>query len=184
MGLPIVHLKNPLFSIDLWNFHHEVSFRDIILLAGGAFLLAKSTTEIHHKMYEEEEEVHGPKGSGTAMSNIIVQIVLLDIVFSFDSILTAIGLSNELLLMIIAVIISIIIMMIYSGRISEFITRYPTLQILALSFLILIGFMLLLDSFHYEIPKGYIYFSVFFSLTVEMINIRMRNRRKMKMAKG
>lgn len=176
MGISyIVHLTNPLFTIDVMNFTHDVSVRDLILFVGGAFLLAKSTTEIHEKIEGEE---HGNSASAPkALGRVIVQIVMLDIIFSFDSILTAVGLSDELLLMIIAVMVSIIIMMIYSGRISAFINKYPTLQILALSFLILIGFMLVLDSFHYEIPKGYIYFSVFFSLTVEMINIRMRKKK-------
>jgi predicted tellurium resistance membrane protein TerC len=179
MGITyIVKLTNPLFTVDVLNFHHEVSVRDLILMAGGAFLLAKSTTEIHHKMEDEAAHIQ-VKGNGTkAMGRIIVQIVLLDMVFSFDSILTAIGLSDQLLLMVIAVIVSIIIMVLYSGRISAFINTHPTLQILALSFLILIGFMLVLDGFHYEIPKGYIYFSVFFSLAVEMINIRIRKGRK------
>jgi predicted tellurium resistance membrane protein TerC len=176
MGISyIVHLTHPLFTIDVMNFTHEVSVRDLILFIGGAFLLAKSTTEIHDKIEGEE---HGSTASAPkALGRVIVQIVMLDIIFSFDSILTAVGLSDELLLMIIAVMVSIIIMIIYSGRISAFINKYPTLQILALSFLILIGFMLVLDSFHYEIPKGYIYFSVFFSLTVEMINIRMRKKK-------
>ena len=177
MGISyIVHLTNPLFTIDVMNFQHEVSVRDLILFVGGAFLIAKSTTEIHEKIDGDEGEDQ-VKSAPSALGKAVVQIVMLDIIFSFDSILTAVGLSDELLLMIIAVIISIIIMMIYSGRISAFINKYPTLQILALSFLILIGFMLVLDSFHYEIPKGYIYFSVFFSLTVEMINIRIRKKR-------
>jgi predicted tellurium resistance membrane protein TerC len=178
MGISyIVHLTNPLFTIDMMNFHHEVSIRDLILLIGGAFLLAKSTTEIHHKIEGEEEGHDDKKSASNAMGKVILQIVMLDVIFSFDSILTAVGLSDELLLMIIAVVISIVIMIVYSGRISSFINKHPTLQILALSFLILIGFMLVLDAFHYEIPKGYIYFSVFFSLTVEMINIRIRKRK-------
>jgi len=181
MGITyIVQLTTPLFTvdIDMFNFYHEVSVRDLILLVGGGFLLAKSTTEIHHKI-ESTEDAHGNvQTTGTsAMGKIIFQIVMLDIVFSFDSILTAIGLSNQLILMIIAVVVSIIIMVLFSGRISAFINKHPTLQILALSFLILIGFMLVLDSFHYEIPKGYIYFSVFFSLLVEMINIRIRPKK-------
>jgi predicted tellurium resistance membrane protein TerC len=180
MGISyIVHLTNPLFTIDFMNFNHEVSVRDLILLVGGAFLLAKSTTEIHHKIEGESGEETSSSAS-KAMGKVILQIVMLDVIFSFDSILTAVGLSDELLLMVIAVVISIIIMMVYAGRISAFINNYPTLQILALSFLILIGFMLVLDAFHYEIPKGYIYFSVFFSLTVEMVNIRIRNKRKAK----
>ena len=112
------------------------------------------------------------------MLSVIGQIILLDIIFSFDSILTAIGLTEQVLLMIIAVVISMIIMMIFSGRISDFIQKHPTLEILALSFLILIGFMLIIESIHYHIPKGYIYFAVFFSLIVEVVNMRVRKKRE------
>jgi predicted tellurium resistance membrane protein TerC len=177
MGITyIVKLTEPVFTIDFATFYHAVSLRDLILFIGGIFLLAKSTTEIHHKM-ESAESAQGASTSGTAaLGKIIFQIVMLDIVFSFDSILTAIGLSDQLLLMVIAVVVSIVIMLMFAGYISAFINKHPTLQILALSFLILIGFMLVLDAFHYEIPKGYIYFSVFFSLLVEMINIRVRKK--------
>jgi predicted tellurium resistance membrane protein TerC len=109
-----------------------------------------------------------------SLRSVIFQIILLDLIFSFDSILTAIGLVDEVILMIIAVVIALVIMMVYAGRISRFINKHPTLQILALSFLILIGFMLLVEGFHVEVPKGYIYFAVFFSLAVEVINMRMR----------
>lgn len=173
----IVKLTNPLFTIDFMNFHHEISVRDLILLGGGCFLLAKSTSEIHHKVEGADDQNSKSGVAKVTLGKIIFQIVILDIVFSFDSILTAIGLSDELLLMVIAVVVSIIIMLIYSGRISDFINDHPTLQILALSFLILIGFMLILDAFHYEIPKGYIYFSVAFSLVVEMINMRVRKKK-------
>lgn len=177
MGITyIIKLTNPLFTIDLWEFHHDISVRDLILLAGGFFLLAKSTSEIHHKVETKNDHGDNTKATGNGLTKIIIQIILLDIVFSFDSILTAIGLSDELLLMVIAVVVSIIIMMVYSGKISTFINQHPTLQILALSFLILIGFMLVLDAFHYEIPKGYIYFSVAFSLVVEMINMKVRKK--------
>ncbi len=152
----------------------DLSWRDIILFVGGLFLLAKSTSEIHHKVEGVEEEKSVKKVS--AFSKAIVQIVLLDIIFSFDSILTAVGLTDEIKLMIIAVILSIIVMMIFAGAISEFINKHPTLQILALSFLILIGFMLIVEALHYHVPKGYIYFAVFFSLLVEVINIRMRKK--------
>ena len=110
--------------------------------------------------------------------NVIIQIILLDIIFSFDSILTAVGLAKELILMVIAVVIAMIIMLLFSGKISGFIKKHPSLEILALSFLILIGFMLIVEAFHHEVPKGYIYFAVFFSLTVEFINIRIRSRRR------
>lgn len=165
----LIGLTEPVISIS----EFELSWRDIILFVGGLFLIAKSTSEIHHKIEGEREE---KEVKTRAFSSAIIQIVALDIIFSFDSILTAVGLTNELLLMIIAVIASIIVMMIFSGNISEFINRHPTLQVLALSFLILIGFMLSIEALHYHVPKGYIYFAVFFSLIVEMINIRVRKK--------
>ncbi len=166
----LIGLTETLFSISEFEF----SWRDIILLVGGLFLIAKSTSEIHHKIegHEAEEKQVKKKAFGSA----IFQIVALDIIFSFDSILTAVGLTKEITLMIIAVIASIIVMMIFAGKISDFINKHPTLQVLALSFLILIGFMLSIEAFQFHVPKGYIYFAVFFSLIVEMINIRMRKK--------
>ncbi|MFT6867554.1 MAG: putative tellurium resistance membrane protein TerC [Cyclobacteriaceae bacterium] len=174
----IITFTQPLFSI----FDIEISGRDLILLSGGLFLLVKSTLEIHHKM--EGMEDHESTPASKSFTNIIVQIVLLDIIFSFDSILTAIGLTNQILLMIIAVVISIGIMMIFSKKISEFISKHPTLEILALSFLILIGFMLMVEALHHHVPKGYIYFAVFFSLVVEVLNMRLqKNRHPVKLRK-
>ena len=164
----IIQLKEPLFSV----FHHAFSVRDMILIAGGVFLIAKSVSEIHHKM-EGIEHNSGSKKI-TSVFRVLIQIVLLDLVFSFDSILTAIGLSDQLLIMVAAVVISIVVMMIFANVISRFINRNPTVQVLALSFLILIGFTLCVEALHVEIPKGYIYFSVFFSFAVELINIRVR----------
>jgi len=173
----IIQLTEPLFTVM------EMSFtgRDLVLLAGGLFLLAKSTSEIHHKMEGEEasEEETGKKVTKGFMG-IIVQIALLDIVFSFDSILTAIGMTEELGIMILAVIVSLIVMLIFAGRIAAFIAKHPTLQILALSFLILIGVMLVAEGFHQHISKGYIYFAVAFSLIVEVINMRVRKSGKAK----
>jgi len=166
----LVGLTKPVLTIYEFN----LSWRDIILCLGGLFLIAKSTSEIHHKVEGKEEETKVKKVS--AFNTAIMQIVLLDIIFSFDSILTAVGLTNEIILMVIAVIVSIIIMMIFSGNISRFINKHPTLQVLALSFLILIGFMLVVEALHYHVPKGYIYFAVFFSLIVEVINIRVRKK--------
>lgn len=166
----IVKFTQPLFSI----LDHDFSGRDLILLAGGIFLLYKSTLEIHHKMEGNPEEID--VSAAKSLRSVLVQIVLLDIIFSFDSILTAVGLVDHVIVMIIAVIISLGIMMAFAGKISTFINRHPTLQILALSFLILIGFMLLLEGFHFEVPKGYIYFAVFFSLAVEIINLRMKGK--------
>ncbi len=163
-------MTDPLFTV----FNLGFSIRELILMAGGLFLLAKSTSEIHAKM----ENMHdaGHIGGGAVLSKVIVQIILLDIVFSFDSILTAVGLTKDLPIMILAVVISLFIMIFFAGKISKFIADHPTLEILALSFLILIGFMLVLEALHVEVPKGYIYFAVFFSLLVEMINMRIQKK--------
>ena len=160
----------PLFTVFGLGF----SIRELILMSGGLFLLAKSTSEIHAKM-ENLHEV-GHSSGGSVLSKVIIQIILLDIVFSFDSILTAVGLTNQLPVMILAVVISLFIMIFFAGMIGKFIANHPTIEILALSFLILIGFMLVLQGLHVEVPKGYIYFAVFFSLLVEMINMRMQKR--------
>jgi predicted tellurium resistance membrane protein TerC len=176
MGITyIIKLTEPVFTIDFLGFNQGFSWRDLILLAGGLFLIAKSTSEIHHKISGagQPEEKQGAKGS---MSKIIFQIILLDIVFSFDSILTAIGLVDQIILMIIAVVVAMIVMMIFTGAISRFIEARPTLQILALSFLILIGVMLVAEGFGEHVPKGYIYFSVAFSLIVEVLNMRLRKK--------
>jgi predicted tellurium resistance membrane protein TerC len=174
MGITyIIKLTTPLFTIDVYNFYHAFSWRDLILLAGGLFLIAKSTSEIHQKIIGIEHTETKKPYKGT-MAQIIFQIVLLDIVFSFDSILTAIGLVSELILMIIAVVIAMVVMIAFTGRISRFIEDRPTLQILALSFLILIGVMLVAEAFGEHVPKGYIYFSVAFSLIVEVLNLRLR----------
>ncbi|MDN3669044.1 TerC family protein [Echinicola jeungdonensis] len=166
----IIQFTEPLFSI----FGHGFSGRDLILSGGGLFLLFKSTLEIHHKMEGEVEKVKS--NSGASFGNVLFQIILLDMIFSFDSILTAVGLVDHVIIMIIAVVISLLIMMAFAGKISDFINKHPTLQILALSFLILIGVMLLIEGFHVEVPKGYIYFAVFFSLAVELVNMRMRKK--------
>ena len=166
----LIHFTQPLFTF----LQHPFSGRDLILAGGGVFLIFKSTMEVHHKIEGEEEAV---KGSGTrSLFGAVLQIIALDIIFSFDSILTAIGLTDRLLLMVIAVIISMVFMLIFSGKISDFIHKHPTLEILALSFLILIGFMLIVEALGYHVPKGYIYFAVFFSLIVEVINIRARKK--------
>ena len=170
----IIALTGELFSI----FDHPVSGRDLILFAGGLFLLAKSTTEIHNKL--EGEEAHGgAKPKLASLKKVIFQIILLDMVFSFDSILTAVGLVDHVWIMIVAVVISMIIMLIFAGAISRFINKHPTVKMLALSFLLLIGFMLILEGINLEgvhIPKGYIYFAIFFSLFVEMLNMRFRKK--------
>ena len=173
----IVSASEPLFSINLpfTNEDFAVSWRDIILFLGGLFLLAKSTTEIHNKL-EGEEEGHATGEGKATLSKILVQIVLIDIVFSFDSILTAVGLAQEVIVMIIAVILAMGIMLAFAKYVSDFVNDHPTVKMLALSFLILIGFMLVVEALHQHIPKGYIYFAMFFSLVVEMLNLRLRKK--------
>ncbi|HAW19249.1 MAG TPA: hypothetical protein DCX14_03625 [Flavobacteriales bacterium] len=168
----IIGFTQPLFEV----FEHPVSGRDLILAVGGLFLVAKSITEIHDKVDKDELELSGDS-KPISFKNVLMQIVLLDIIFSFDSILTAVGMSGDLIIMVSAVVISIFVMMAFATPISKFINKYPTLQMLALSFLILIGFMLILESVHIEVPKQYIYFAVFFSLLVEFLNIRARKKR-------
>ena len=171
----IVQLKDALFTIG--NF--GVTGRDLILFAGGAFLLYKTTTELYNKVQGyEESEMNVKKISFDA---IVLQIVLIDIVFSFDSILTAVGLVTNLLIMILAVIIAMIIMISFSGKVSDFINDHPTIKVLALSFLLMIGIVLILESFHEHVDKQIIYISIAFSLFVELMNIKMRrNAEKIK----
>ena len=164
----IIGFTKPFFTV----LDFEVSGRDLILAIGGLFLIAKSTSEISHKMEGRATDVKARKT--VTFFGTILQIIALDIIFSFDSILTAVGLTDQLLIMVIAVIIAIIVMMVFATRISSFISKHPSLEILALSFLILIGFMLMIEALHYHVPKGYIYFAVFFSLIVELVNMRAR----------
>jgi predicted tellurium resistance membrane protein TerC len=170
----IVHLTEPILSIA----NYDLSFRDLILIIGGLFLLAKSTSEIHQKIEGEEEESKGLVKAGFTMSKAIVQIVLLDLVFSFDSILTAVGLSDQLLIMVFAVVIALLIMLVFAKKVSEFVNNNPTIKMLALAFLIMIGTLLILDGAHVHVPKGYIYFSLVFSLFVEFLNQRLRKKRR------
>lgn len=175
----IIRLTEPVFSIGFIREEGEaigISWKDIILIAGGIFLVFKSTLEIHHKLEVSQK----PAGtvSPSAFTSVILQIVLVDAVFSFDSILTAIGLTDNVWIMIAAVVISMIIMMLFSGKISRFINKHPTLQILALAFLIMIGVMLIAEGFHQEINKSYIYTAIAFSLVVELINMRLRRNKQ------
>jgi predicted tellurium resistance membrane protein TerC len=174
----IMGLTDPWIEFGAFDYELSLSGRDVILLVGGLFLIAKSTSEIHHKMEDvSKSESENLKPKKAVFSQIILQIVALDIVFSFDSILTAVGLTQQISIMIAAVIISMAVMMLFAGRISAFINERPTLQILALSFLILIGTMLLLEGFHLEVPKGYIYFAVCYALIVELINMRVKKKK-------
>ncbi len=173
----IMTLTAPLFSI----FDHSFSGRDLILLGGGLFLLGKSTFEIHHKvegdpqihLHEAESLGHKKKVSPSFM---LFQILLLDIVFSLDSVITAVGMASHIPIMVSAMIVSMIIMLISAGSISSFVDRHPTIKILALSFLLLIGVMLVAESFGAHVSKGYIYFAMAFSLAVELLNMRYRKR--------
>lgn len=168
----IMKLTEPLFSV----FSMEISGRDIILLAGGLFLIAKSTFEIHERL-EGEGAINGGVKKKVSFANIIVQIMLLDLVFSLDSVITAIGMAEQLWVMITAVIVSVIFMMFTSKAVSNFVHKHPTIKILALSFLLLIGVMLVAEGFDQHIPKGYVYFAMAFSVFVEMINIKIRTKR-------
>jgi predicted tellurium resistance membrane protein TerC len=167
----VVRLTAPLFEV----LGQEISGRDLILILGGLFLIAKSTHEIHNKL--EGEEGHSSAAVRSSFTGVIVQILLLDIVFSLDSVITAIGMAEDLWVMIAAVVIAVGVMMLSAGTIGDFVERHPTVKILALSFLLLIGLALLADGFDRHIPKGYIYFAMGFSIFVEMINLKMRSRK-------
>jgi len=167
----VIRLTSPLFA--LWA--HEISGRDLILIVGGLFLLFKATHEIHGRLEGEDE--HGAARQAVSFASVLAQIALLDVVFSLDSVITAVGMVDEVSVMIVAVVVSVLIMMAAAEPISDFVHRHQTIKILALSFLLLIGFSLLLEGFEYHIPKGYIYFAMGFSVFVEMINLRIRVKR-------
>jgi predicted tellurium resistance membrane protein TerC len=166
----IIRLTQPWFTVV----GQEISGRDLILILGGLFLIAKSTYEIHDKL--EGEEGHASRRVAASFASVIIQIMLLDIVFSLDSVITAVGMVDELWVMIAAVMIAVGIMMWSAEPISAFVHRHPTVKMLALSFLLLIGLSLLLEGFDQHIPKGYIYFAMGFSVFVEMINLRLRKK--------
>jgi predicted tellurium resistance membrane protein TerC len=174
----VIGLVAPLFTV----FGQTVSGKDLVLLVGGLFLIAKATHEIHNSL--EGEEGTAVKSSYAGFTGVIIQIVLLDIVFSLDSVITAVGMigdqygPNGIWIMITAVLISIGAMMAFAGPIGEFVHKHPTLKMLALSFLILIGVMLVAEGFHQKIPKGYIYFAMAFSIMVEMLNMKLRKKSK------
>ena len=166
----VMRLTAPLFTVV----GQDISGRDLILIVGGLFLLAKSTHEIHEKL--EGEEGGASAKVVASFGAIIVQIMLLDIVFSLDSVITAVGMADDVAVMILAVIIAVGVMLVSAGAISDFVERHPTVKMLALSFLLLIGVSLVAEGFDQHIPKGYIYFAMFFSVFVEMINLRVRAR--------
>ena len=164
----IIRLTAPLFVV----LQQEISGRDLILLLGGLFLLAKSTHEIHQKL--EGEEGHASARVHPSFASVIVQILLLDIVFSLDSVITAVGMVDHIQIMIAAVVVAVIFMMFFAAPISAFVERHPTIKMLALSFLLLIGVTLIAEGFDQHISKGYIYFAMAFSVFVEMLNLRLR----------
>ncbi len=166
----IIRLRAPLFAV----FDHGLSGRDLILIGGGLFLLGKATLEIHERL--EGEEGHSSARVAPSFASVILQIMLLDIVFSLDSVITAVGMADELSVMVAAVIVSVGIMMFAAEPISAFVNRHPTVKVLALSFLLLIGVSLIGDGLGMHVPKGYIYFAMGFSVFVEMINLRVRKK--------
>ena len=170
----IIGLTEPLFSL----FSYEIAGRDMILLVGGLFLIGKSTHEIHQKLEgEEEHSSNGSKRVGPSFLSVIIQILLLDVVFSLDSVITAVGMVDQLPVMIAAVIVAAIAMIFLAGAISDFVNQHPTVKMLALSFLLLIGFTLIVEGFHQHIPKGYIYFAMAFSVFVEILNLKLKKRK-------
>jgi predicted tellurium resistance membrane protein TerC len=168
----IISLQQDLFTL----FEMGFSGRDLILLGGGLFLIGKSTSEIHGKLQGAEHDELQSKKPTASFRSVVIQIVLIDIVFSFDSILTAVGLVQHIEIMIIAVIISLLVMLAFAKTISDFVDRNPSIKMLALSFLIMIGTLLVAEAFEYHVPKGYIYFSMAFSLSVEVLNMRFRKK--------
>jgi predicted tellurium resistance membrane protein TerC len=168
----VMTLTTPLFTLPVIG--QAVSGRDLILIIGGLFLIAKSTHEIHGSL--EGEEGHASKKVYASFASVIVQITLLDIVFSLDSVITAIGMVDKVAIMIAAVVVSIIAMMLFAGSIGAFVQKHPTVKMLALAFLLLIGVTLLAEGFHQKIPKGYIYFAMAFSVMVEVLNMRLRRK--------
>jgi predicted tellurium resistance membrane protein TerC len=168
----VMGLTDPLFSV----FDYEISGRDLILLGGGLFLLAKSTHEIHHNLEGDDPEQKSTNGTA-AFAAILVQIAVIDIVFSLDSVITAVGMADHIPVMVLAIIIAVLVMMVSAKAISDFVDAHPTIKMLALSFLILVGFALMGEGLGLHIPKGYIYFAMAFSLAVEVLNIRLRKKR-------
>jgi len=166
----VIRLTAPLFSV-LGN---EISGRDLILIVGGLFLLAKSTHEIHQRLEGESGERSGKIGA--TFGSVLVQIVLLDLVFSLDSVITAVGMVREIPVMVIAIVLAVGFMMVFAEPLSHFVERHPTVKMLALSFLLLIGMALVADGLDFHVPKGYIYFAMAFSVAVEMLNLRLRRK--------
>ncbi|MFN0068839.1 MAG: TerC family protein [Limisphaerales bacterium] len=172
----VVKLDKPFWQADLAGLQLSVSGKDLVLILGGLFLLAKSTYEIHEKL--EGDDGHSSARVAPTFTSVIVQIALLDIVFSLDSVITAVGMVKQVPIMVAAVVIAMIAMLLFVNQISAFVDRHPTIKMLALAFLILIGTMLVAEGFHQHIPKGYIYFAMAFSVLVELLNMKMRAKAK------
>ena len=169
----IVTLTQPLFSI----MNLEISLRDLILISGGLFLLVKATHEIHNSI-EGEPQDKGPPVRAATFGAIVAQIAVVDIIFSLDSVITAVGMADELWIMVVAVVVAMIVMLVASTPLANFVSAHPTVRMLALSFLLMIGVFLVADGLHFHIPKGYLYFSLAFSILVEALNYWVRARRK------
>jgi predicted tellurium resistance membrane protein TerC len=167
----ILGLTKPLFRL----LTQEISGRDLILLLGGAFLIFKSSTEVFHKVEQHDEE-RKVKGAQSSMVSVVAQIMVIDIVFSLDSVITAVGLVDQVWVMATAMIMAVLVMMLFAKRIGDFVTAHPSMQILALSFLLLIGVLLVAEGFEQHVSKGYVYFAMGFSLLVELFNMRQRNK--------
>ncbi len=166
----IVDFVEPLFTV----FNQAISGRDLILILGGMFLIWKSTAEIHQSL--EGDEAHTASGVAASFASVILQIMVIDLVFSLDSIITAVGMVDEVKVMIVAVIASVALMMLFAGPIGRYVSDHPTIKMLALAFLVVVGVVLLAEGFGHHVPKGYVYFAMAFSLGVEMLNIRLRRR--------
>lgn len=170
----LMGMNEPLFAI----FDHSFSFRDLILLVGGAFLIAKATKEIHDKMENIEHEAGAALKPTHSLAFVIAQIMVIDIVFSLDSVITAIGMAQDISIMVIAMLLSMVVMLFSAKYISQFVEKHPTVKILALSFLILIGVFLTLEGMKSHVDKNYIYFAMFFAFAVELVNMRYRQKKK------
>jgi predicted tellurium resistance membrane protein TerC len=173
----VMRLQDPLFSL----FGHAFSGRDLILLGGGLFLIAKATHEIYDKVeaaHTMQEATGAAVKAGAQLTSILIQIMILDIVFSLDSVITAVGMASHIAIMVAAVIISVLVMMVFAGPIGDFVERHPSIKILALAFLVMIGAMLVAEGTGQHVPKGYIYFAMAFSLSIELLNMRFRAAQK------
>ena len=175
----IAQLDMVAFSI----YGHEVAWRDVLLIIGGLFLLAKGTYEIHEKLEGEGHEAQAKSARSNLFTIVILQIAFMDVVFSFDSVMTAIGIAEDLTVMILAILISLVVMVLLVDYISDFINRHPTVKILALSYMLLIGMMLIAEGMHAHVPKGYLYFAMAFSFGVEVLNMLVRRAKQRKMEK-